>query len=66
VRALRRILLVAVLTSAVAKLYFLRRYRSQVRVDLYFEDGSLATFGEDDPSGAELLSLARDVRRAAA
>ena len=57
--------MLAVLASA-AGFLFLRKYRMQVRVDLYFQDGSLATFGEDDPSGAELLSLARDVRRAAA
>jgi hypothetical protein len=65
-RLVRRLLLLVMLAVAAAKLALLLKRRFQVRVDLYFEDGSLVTFGEDDSRGAELFALARDVRRAAA
>jgi hypothetical protein len=35
-------------------------------VDLYYEDGSLTSFGEESAEGASLIALAGEVRRASA
>ena len=40
--------------------------RRRTSVDLYYEDGSLTSFGEDSAEGASLIALAGEVRRAAA
>ena len=62
---IRRILLFAVLTAAVAAIIRMLRQRSQqARVDVYLADGSLTSLGDDAPEGALLLSLAREVRAA--
>lgn len=39
--------------------------RSRVRVDVYFQDGSVESFGPGSPAGAGMLARAQDVRRAA-
>jgi hypothetical protein len=56
--------LLALIGSAAAAVFWVRRRRPQVGVDVYFEDGSLSSLGEDDPEGIRLLGLAREVRRA--
>jgi hypothetical protein len=61
---LRRFVLFLGLLGAVA-LVLLRlagRREEEARVDVYLLDGTLVSFGEDDPGGALLLSLAREVR----
>jgi hypothetical protein len=62
---LRRLFLVALLGWAAVTFWRLRRQRPQARVDVYLADGSLTSLEQDDPSGALLLSLAREVRAAA-
>ena len=44
----------------------LRAARRGTSVDLYYEDGSLTSFGDESEEGASLIALAEDVRRAAA
>ena len=44
----------------------LRAGSRRTSVDLYYEDGSLTSFGDDSQEGAGLIALAEDVRRAAA
>jgi hypothetical protein len=65
-RRLRKILLLVILGSAVAALFRLRGARKPIGVDVYLQDGSLVSFDEESADGARLLSLARDIRRAAA
>jgi hypothetical protein len=38
-----------------------RRTRHQTRVDLYFEDGSMLSLGEDSPEAMAIVPAARDV-----
>lgn len=64
-RRLRTILLLLLLGSAAAALFRLRGARKRLGVDVYFQDGSLTSFDEESADGARLLSLAREVRRAA-
>jgi hypothetical protein len=65
VRRLRTLLLLLLLGWGAAALLRLRRTQSRVRVDVYFQDGSVESFGEESPAGASLLARAQDVRRAA-
>jgi hypothetical protein len=63
---LRRFLLFLGLLGAVA-LVLLRlagRREQEARVDVYLQDGTLVSFGEDDSGGSQLLSAAREVRGA--
>jgi hypothetical protein len=41
--------------------YRRRAARRVERVELYAEDGSIATLGADSPEAAQLLSLVRDL-----
>ncbi|MBA3716772.1 MAG: hypothetical protein H0W87_00905 [Actinobacteria bacterium] len=59
---LRRLFLLGFLAAVVVAIWRLRSQKLGARVDLYRGDGSLTSFGEEDPEGALLLSLARDVR----
>lgn len=59
------LLLLLLAAGAAAAFYRLRNPRRREMVDLYFDDGSLATYGEDDPDGVSMLTLARAVRHAA-
>jgi hypothetical protein len=61
----RTILLLLLLGSAAAALFRLRGAQKRLGVDVYLEDGSLVSFDEESVEGARLLSLAREVRRAA-
>jgi hypothetical protein len=61
---LRRFFLLALVGAAAVAILRLRRQRPQARVDVYLGDGTLTSLGEDEPEGALLLSLARDVRAA--
>jgi hypothetical protein len=63
---LRRIAAALLLGWAVALLLRRRRAARPTVVDVYFHDGSLASFGEDTAEGARMLSLAREIRRASA
>jgi hypothetical protein len=65
-RRSRRLLLLVLIGAAVAELARRRRMRTEAKVDLYHEDGSLVTVEESSPEGARLLSLAREIRRTAA
>jgi hypothetical protein len=65
-RPLRKLAVVLLLGWAVARLLRSRGTARPTAVDVYFQDGSLASFGEDTAGGARMLSLAREVRRAAA
>lgn len=56
-------LLLALGAAAGAAVYRLRASQPRVRVDVYFEDGSVETLA-DGPDAARLVSLARDVRTA--
>ena len=42
-----------------------RRGRGRVRVDLYFDDGSMLSLGEDAPEALAVLPAAADVLAAA-
>jgi hypothetical protein len=65
----RKTSIVLLALGAAAGAAFLRlqmlRSRNRVRVDVYFEDGSVESLLEGTPEAARLLSLARDVRSAA-
>jgi hypothetical protein len=68
VRALRRVAGLATLVAvAVGAAVMIRRrfVRARERVDLYFEDGSMATHEEGSPDAARLLPLARTALAAA-
>ncbi len=65
-RRLRRIVLLLLLGSAAVALLRLRGARRPTGVDVHFQDGSVASFDEESTDGARMLSLAREVRRAAA
>jgi hypothetical protein len=65
-RPLRRIAVVVLLGWVVALLLRRRGAAGPTAVDVYFQDGSLASFGEGTADGARMLSLAREIRRAAA
>jgi len=65
VRRLRTLVLLLLLGWGAAVLLRLRGTRSRVRVDVYFQDGSVESFGEESPAGAGMLARAQDVRRAA-
>jgi hypothetical protein len=52
--------------SLAGAIVYRRRFaRRQERVDLYYEDGSMASFGQRSADAPRLLSLARDVLQAA-
>jgi hypothetical protein len=52
--------------SLAGAIAYRRRFaRREERVDVYYEDGSMTSVGERSPEAGELLSLARDVLRAA-
>lgn len=38
-----------------------RRTRLQTRVDLYFEDGSMLSLGEDSPEADSIVPTAREI-----
>lgn len=63
-RRLGTVLLVVLGAAAGLALYRRRLGVRRERVDLYFEDGSMAT-QTDDADAGRLLPLARDVLRAA-
>jgi hypothetical protein len=58
-------LALAVAGGAAGALAFWRRGRRRAHVDLYFADGSKASFGEGSAPGGELMALARDALAAA-
>ena len=65
---LRRLFGFATLAAVAAAAVFVLRRRaagSRHRVDLYYEDGSMATFEAGDPAADELLNHARDALAAA-
>ena len=67
-RALRRLLgLVTLVAVAVGAAVVLRRRvgGSRERVDLYFEDGSMASFEEGSPDADRMLGFAREALAAA-
>ena len=57
--------LVAVGAAIGAILYRRRVVRRRERVDLYYEDGSMASLTEGSPEAEQLLPLARTVLQAA-
>jgi hypothetical protein len=64
----RKALVVLLGLGAAAAAGFLRlqllRSRNRVRVDVYFEDGSVVSYPAADEGAARLISLARDVQSA--
>ena len=62
------VVLAGVVTGALAGLAFVRRgtARKRERVDLYYADGSMVSLEDGSPDTLRLLSLGRDVLRAAA
>lgn len=65
-RASKVLLLVLGAAGAAVAILRLRAGGTRPRVDLYSEDGSLTSVGEDSAGGARLLGLARELQRAAA
>jgi hypothetical protein len=68
VRALRRLLgLITLVSLAVGAAVVLRRRvgGSRERIDLYFEDGSMASFEEGSAEATRMLGFARDALAAA-
>lgn len=61
---LRRLLLLGMLGAGLVAVLRMLRQRPGAHVDLYLQDGTLTSLPEDDPNGARLLALARDVLRA--
>lgn len=67
-RALSRLLRVVALGAAlVGGAVLVRRlfFRRRERVDLYYEDGAMASFEEGSPEAERLLGLAHEALRAA-
>jgi hypothetical protein len=56
---------VAVVSATGSVLVRRRQARHHSRVDLYFDDGSMLSLGEDAPEAGSLLPLAREVLAAA-
>ena len=54
-------LVLAAVSFGASVLWRRRRARHAERVDLYFEDGSMLSFGEDSDEADRLLPLARRV-----
>jgi hypothetical protein len=68
VRALRKLLgfLMLVGVAFAGIVVYRRRFAArQERIDLYYEDGSLASFDEGSGAAVRLLPLAHDTLRAA-
>lgn len=68
VRALRRLLGLVMLVGVAAGAAVVLRRRvggARERVDLYFEDGSMASFEEGSPDADRMLGFARDALTAA-
>jgi hypothetical protein len=68
VRALRRLLGLVTLAAVAAGAAVVLRRRvggSRERVDLYFADGSMASFEEGSPEADRMLGFARDALAAA-
>ena len=68
VRFLRRLLGVVMLAAVAAGAAVVLRRRaggSRERVDLYFEDGSMASFDESSPDADRMLGFAREALAAA-
>jgi hypothetical protein len=64
-KAARVIGLGVALGSAGGAIFLRRRARSRDRVELYFDDGTLVSFGKGEPEAERLLSPARELLGAA-
>jgi hypothetical protein len=64
-RGRRALAVGAAIGSAAAAVLLRRSARGRERVELYFDDGSLATLAQGDPEGERLLTQARALLAAA-
>jgi len=64
-RGRRALAVGAAIGSAAAAVLVRRRARARDRVEVYFDDGSLATFTQGEPDAERLLAQARALLAAA-